>query len=79
VKRRSGSPTRRKHLLKLGVLVSGRGSNLGAILDAIRRGRLHADVAVVISDRPDAPALRLARARGCATLILDPKTHLTRD
>ncbi|MBI3621806.1 MAG: phosphoribosylglycinamide formyltransferase [Nitrospirae bacterium] len=65
--------------LKLGVLVSGRGSNLGAILDEIRRGRLRAEVAVVISDKPDAPALQLARTRGCATLVLDPKSYPTRE
>jgi phosphoribosylglycinamide formyltransferase-1 len=61
------------------VLVSGRGSNLAAILDEIRRGRLRAEVAVVISDKPDAPALQLARARGCATLTLDPKSYPTRE
>ena len=61
------------------MLVSGRGSNLKAILDAIRGGRLQAEVAVVISDRPEAPALALARARGCATLTVDPKAFLTRE
>lgn len=70
---------RRPRPLKLGVLVSGRGSNLAAILDEIRRGRLRAEVAVVISDKPDAPALQLARARGCATLTLDPKSYPTRE
>lgn len=70
---------RRPRPLKLGVLVSGRGSNLAAILDEIRRGRLRAEVAVVISDKPDAPALQLARTRGCATLTLDPKTYPTRE
>jgi len=79
VTRRSTGRPRRKRLLKLGVLVSGRGSNLGAILDAIRRGRLHAEVAVVISDRTEAPALAMARARGCATLTIDPKAYLTRE
>jgi phosphoribosylglycinamide formyltransferase-1 len=63
----------------LGVLVSGRGSNLGAIIEAIRRGRLQAEVAVVISDRPEAPALKLARARGCPTVTLDPKSAPTRE
>ncbi len=65
--------------VRLGVLASGRGSNLDAILTAIRRGRLHAEVAVVISDKADAPALTLARRHGCETLFLDPKAYLTRE
>lgn len=48
----------------LAVFVSGRGSNLRAILDAEARGDLGARVALVLSDRPDAPALDLARAAG---------------
>jgi folate-dependent phosphoribosylglycinamide formyltransferase PurN len=44
--------------LRLGVLVSGRGSNLQAVMDAIAAGTLDALVAVVVSDKPDAPALR---------------------
>ncbi|HTP42827.1 MAG TPA: phosphoribosylglycinamide formyltransferase [Nitrospiria bacterium] len=69
----------RKTRLRVGVLVSGRGSNLGAILKAIRRGRLRAEVAVVISDRPEAPALSLARIWGCPTVTLDPKSAPNRE
>ncbi len=47
--------------LKVGVLVSGRGSNLQAIIDNIGNGSLSAEVAVVISDQPDAYALERAR------------------
>jgi len=43
---------------RIAVLVSGRGSNLQAVLDAIADGRLDAEVAGVFSDRPDAPALQ---------------------
>lgn len=50
--------------LRLAVLVSGRGSNLAAIIDAIAGGRLDAQVAGVISDQPDAPALARAAAAG---------------
>jgi phosphoribosylglycinamide formyltransferase 1 len=46
---------------RLGILVSGRGSNLQAILDAIAKGELPAEVAVVISDRENAYALERAR------------------
>jgi len=47
--------------IKLGVLVSGRGSNLQAIIDNIEAGRLSAEVAVVLSDQPDAYSLERAR------------------
>lgn len=48
-------------ILKLGVLVSGRGSNLQAILDCIEAGSLPARVVAVASNRPSAPALERAR------------------
>ncbi len=53
-------------------MVSGRGSNLAALLAAEREGRLGARVAVVVSDRPGAPALALAREAGKLTLVIDP-------
>lgn len=55
----------------LGVLISGRGSNLQAILDAIADGRLDARVAVVISNRADAAGLERARTAGIETLVID--------
>ncbi len=55
----------------LGVLISGRGSNLRAIIDAIAAGRLDARIAVVISNRADAAGLAHARAAGVETLVLD--------
>jgi phosphoribosylglycinamide formyltransferase-1 len=55
----------------LGVLISGRGSNLQAIIDAIAAGRLEARIAVVISNRADAAGLERARAAGLETLVLD--------
>lgn len=62
----------------LGVLVSGRGSNLEAIFQAIERGELPARVGVVISSRPDAPALDLAAARGVAAQVIVPKDYPSR-
>lgn len=53
---------------RLGVLISGRGSNLQAIIDAIRDGRLDAGIAVVISNRADAAGLDRAREAGIETL-----------
>jgi phosphoribosylglycinamide formyltransferase-1 len=49
---------------RLGILLSGRGSNFLAIAEAIEEKRLDAEIAVVISNRPDAPGLAAARERG---------------
>jgi phosphoribosylglycinamide formyltransferase-1 len=54
----------------LGVLISGRGSNLQALIDAIAEGRLRARIAVVISNRADAAGLQRATAAGIETLVL---------
>jgi len=62
----------------IGVLISGRGSNLGAILVAIREARLRARVAVVISNRAEAPGLALARAAGVETLVLSHRGYADR-
>lgn len=56
--------------LNLGVLVSGAGSNLQAILDAISAGRLDARVGVVISNRAGAQAVERARAAGVRTVTI---------
>ncbi len=58
---------------KIGVLVSGRGTNLQAIIDAIEDGELNADIAVVLSNIKDAPALERAQKKGIGTAYLDPK------
>jgi phosphoribosylglycinamide formyltransferase-1 len=63
---------------KLGALISGRGSNLQAIIDATRTGRLDADIALVISNRADAAGLDRARAAGIETLVLPHKAHADR-
>lgn len=59
--------------LCLGVLASGRGSNLQAIIDAIEAGSLSAQIAVVISNKKDAQALERARKHGVLDVFLDPK------
>ncbi len=61
------------------VLISGRGSNLGAILDAIGEGRLRASVAVVIASRAGAPGLERARAAGIETLVMAGRDYPSRD
>ena len=59
--------------LRLGLLVSGRGSNMAAIMAAIDRGALAAEIKLVVSDQPQAPALDLASECGLETLALAPK------
>jgi phosphoribosylglycinamide formyltransferase 1 len=56
--------------MTLGVLISGRGSNLQAIIDAIAEGRLNARIAVVIANRADAAGLGRAAHAGIETLVL---------
>lgn len=63
---------------RLGILISGRGSNFLAIADAIATHRLDADIAVVISNRPDAPGIAAARERGLRVVTL-PAKNLDRD
>jgi len=63
---------------RLGILISGRGSNFLAIADSIAQGRLAAEIAVVISNRPDAPGLALARQRGLNAVAL-PSGGLDRE
>ena len=64
---------------RLAVLVSGRGSNLQAILDAIREGRLDATVALVLSNVAGAPALDRARAARVETLVIDHREFSSRE
>jgi phosphoribosylglycinamide formyltransferase-1 len=59
---------------RLGILISGRGSNLLAIADAIATRRLDAEIAVVISNRPDAPGIKLAQQRGLHAITLPSKS-----
>jgi len=63
---------------RLGILISGRGSNFAAIADSIGEGRLDAAIAVVISNRSEAQGLRLACERGLPALGL-PSHGLDRE
>jgi len=64
---------------KLAVLVSGRGSNLQAIIDSIEKNDLQAEIALVISNVKDAYALERARKHGLEGLFLDPKSFPDRN
>jgi phosphoribosylglycinamide formyltransferase-1 len=60
-------------LKKLGILLSGRGSNFEAIADSIQAGRLQAEIAIVISNRADAPGLESAKRRGLNAVLISSK------
>jgi phosphoribosylglycinamide formyltransferase-1 len=64
---------------RLGVLISGRGSNLQAIVDAIREGRLDVEIAVVISNRAEAAGLDRARDAGIETRYINHREFPLRD
>jgi len=57
----------------LGILLSGRGSNFEAIADSVAAGRIRANIAVVISNRPEAPGIEAAQRRGLHTRVLPSK------
>jgi len=65
--------------IKLGVLISGTGTNLQAIIDAILRGELKAEIRVVISNRPDAQGLERARRHGIATSVIEHRKFPSRE
>jgi phosphoribosylglycinamide formyltransferase-1 len=64
---------------RIAILISGRGSNLQALIDAIGDGRLRAEIAVVISNKADAYGLERARAVGIETLTIGHRAYSTRD
>ena len=65
--------------VKLGVLISGTGSNLQAIIDAILRGDLKAEIRLVISNRPDAQGLERARRHGIETAVIEHRKFPSRE
>ena len=62
-----------KALLNLGILISGRGSNMEAILKALRGNRIPARCSIVISNRRDAPGLDIAAKMGVKTRVIESK------
>ncbi len=66
-------------LTKLGILISGRGSNMKSIVAACDSGEVPAEVAVVISNTPDAPGLAWAAAHGLPTAVLPHQEHPSRE
>ena len=64
---------------RLGVLISGRGSNLQSLIDAVAAGRLNATIAVVISNTADAFGLERARAAGIEAIVVNHRGWSSRD
>jgi len=64
---------------RLGVLISGRGSNLQSLIDAIGSGRLNATIVVVISNNADAAGLERARAAGIEAIVVSHRGWSSRD
>jgi formyltetrahydrofolate-dependent phosphoribosylglycinamide formyltransferase len=64
---------------KAAILISGNGTNMTEIIKAQRRGTLDADIALVISDNPNAPGLRRAEGLDCRTLVVPYTPGRTRE
>jgi phosphoribosylglycinamide formyltransferase-1 len=65
--------------VKLGVLISGEGTNLQAIIDAVERGELRADLRIVISNQPTARGLDRARRHRIPTAIINHRSFPSRE
>lgn len=64
--------------LRVGVLVSGRGTNLQAIVDAIERGEVDAEIALVVSNRPNALALKRAMCHNIPSVVIRQRDYPSR-
>ena len=65
--------------LRIVVLISGRGTNLQAVVDAVAEGSLPVDLRAVVSNEPDAPGLGRAREAGCETVVVPHRDYPTRE
>ncbi len=61
--------------LRVAVLISGRGSNMAALIEAAKDKNFPAEIVLVLSNRPDAAGLNIARAAGITTEVVDHKSH----
>jgi phosphoribosylglycinamide formyltransferase-1 len=64
---------------RIGVLISGRGSNMKSLIEACQAKKIRAEIAVVISNREDAPGLEIARKAGIETIIMSHKQYPNRE
>ena len=63
------------HRLRVAILISGRGSNMAALIEAAKDRSFPAEIVLVLSNRPDAAGLSIARAAGVATVVVDHTTY----
>ena len=66
-------------LARITILISGRGSNMAALIDAALGGRIAGAITHVISNRPDAAGLDYARRHGIATRVVDHRAFVSRE
>ena len=66
-------------MTRIAVFISGRGSNLQALIDARARGDLAGDIGVVVSSRTGAPGLERARKAGLDHCVVEPADHASRE
>jgi phosphoribosylglycinamide formyltransferase-1 len=66
-------------MLKIGVLASGRGSNFQAVIDAIERGEINAEISLLITDKPDAYAIERAKNHNISAHYINPKDFADKD
>src|SRR5262245_3289200 len=66
-------------MTRVAVLISGRGSNMAALIEAARAKNFPAEIALVVSNRADAAGLKLAKAAGIAAAVIDHQTFADRE
>ncbi len=65
--------------MNIGVLISGRGTNLEAIIKAVKEGKIRANISVVISNKKEARGLKIAKANGIRTVFINPSNFKSRE
>jgi phosphoribosylglycinamide formyltransferase-1 len=66
--------------MKIAILISGRGSNMSALIEAVKTGEIpNSEIAVVISDKPDAAGLQTAREKGVDTIVIEKRNRTRRE
>lgn len=66
--------------MKIGILISGRGSNMSALIEAVKTGKIpNSEIAVVISDKPDAAGLQKALEKGVQTIVIERRNRTRRE
>lgn len=73
------TPTSEARRVPIAILISGRGTNMTAILKAVAAGRLCADVRLVLSNKTDAAGLEFARSQGIPTVVMSHRDYPTRE